>query len=145
PGADDRLYNADEEQMAACGRIDHAQHVRIQRRLVEDLAAEPFAARDPARPLVVDARIAHEEREERRRAHLPHVRHPHDERGGEDPDRGGREPILLCGQQRYASAACPQLIAEPRALCGCESWSALQNLGAATLKGSPYIEAPLKG
>src|SRR5262249_27854115 len=99
--ADHRLYDADEQQMAAGDRIDRAEHVRIERRLVEDVGADPVASGEASRPLVVAARIAEKDREERRRAHLPHMHEPYGKRRQEDPQRR-RES--LAGQRWYASA-----------------------------------------
>ena len=64
--SDHRLDDADEQQVAAGDRVDDAEQIGIQRRLVEHLVAEPVAAGDPLRPLVVAARVAHQHREERR-------------------------------------------------------------------------------
>src|SRR5258708_484378 len=89
--------------MPSCRRIEDPENVRIERRLGEDRVAEPLAAGDPSRPLVVAARIAHEHREERRPAHLPHVHEPHDERRRENHNRIRGEAILLSRQRRYAS------------------------------------------
>ena len=84
---DDDLDDADEQQVAAGDGVDDAEQIGIQRRLVEHLAAEPVAAGDPLRPLVVAVRVAHQHREERRRADLPDVQEAHDERDREDRRR----------------------------------------------------------
>ena len=65
--------------MVAGDRVDDAEQIRVQRRLVEHLAAEPLAAGDPPRPLVVPARVAEQQREKRRGVNLPHVHDPHSE------------------------------------------------------------------
>src|SRR5439155_11009540 len=76
--------------------VEDAEKVRVERRLIEDVVADPVAARDPPRPLVVRSRIARQHGEERRAADLPDVREAHDERDGEDRE--------IAQQGRYASA-----------------------------------------
>src|SRR3954469_18684388 len=73
--------------MTAGNRVDEAEEVRIQRRLIEDVVAEPVAGRDPARPFVVAVRVAHQQREVRRPAHLKHVHQPDAQRDGKDRER----------------------------------------------------------
>ncbi len=68
---EDGLADADDRQVAAGDRVDHSQEVRIERRLVEDFVAEPVSGRDALRPLVVRARIAHQDRKEGRPPNLP--------------------------------------------------------------------------
>ena len=82
--SDERLHEADEQQAVAGDRVDDAEQIRIQRRLVEDVVADPVAAGDAPRPFVVAARVAHQHREERRAAELPDVNEPHDQRTHED-------------------------------------------------------------
>src|SRR5882672_3233590 len=81
--------------MMSADRVDAAEDVRIERRLVEDVVSDPLAARDPPRPLVVRARIAHQQREKRRAAHLPEVRQPHGQRGHEDREVSRQESGML--------------------------------------------------
>ena len=113
-----RLHEADEQQVPAGDRVDDAEEVRIQRRLVEHLAPQPVAGRDPPRPLVVAARVAHQHREERRdricrraragrrtRSRRWRARHQH--RGRSSDFRRDRPSGVLRGQQRYASPATP--------------------------------------
>ena len=70
---DHRLDDAHRQQVVAGHGVDDAQEVGIQRRLVEDVGANPVPAGQPHRPLVVAAGVAHQHREVRRRRHLPHV------------------------------------------------------------------------
>ena len=67
-------------------QIDQTEKVGIQWRLVEHVVADPVAAGDPLRPLVVAARIANEDVEKRRTAHLEDVDEPKRKRHGEDHD-----------------------------------------------------------
>ena len=54
--------------MPAGNRVKDSEEVRIERRLIEHLAADPVAAGNPLRPLVVGAGVAQQHREERRAA-----------------------------------------------------------------------------
>ena len=48
------------------GGVDDAEEIRIERRLVEHLAADPVAPGEALRPLIVAVRIAHQHIEKRR-------------------------------------------------------------------------------
>ena len=67
--------------------LDDAEDIRIERRLIEHLVSKPITGGDPLRPLVVAARVAHQDREKRGRAQLPDVHEPHGERDEEDRKR----------------------------------------------------------
>ena len=56
---------ADDQQVAAEDRVDDAEKVRIERRLVEDFGADPVAGGQPLRPLVVAVGVAEQHVEER--------------------------------------------------------------------------------
>ena len=94
--AQHRLADAHDGDVRPERGVDHAEQIGIERRLVEDLRAEPVAGREPPRPAVVLRRVAEQELGERRIAELPHVDEAHDQRGGEDggqrrgPDGGAR-------------------------------------------------------
>ena len=122
--ADDRLRHAHDQQMMAGGGVNRAEEIRIERRLVEHVVPDPVAGGDPARPVVVSARVAHQDREERRRAELPHVHEPYGERHGEDPGRVPRRSrgldlgidldgdVFLSRQRWYASSRCSRSTTE---------------------------------
>ena len=60
-------------------REDHGEPVGIERRLVEDLRADPVSAGDLLRPGVVLAAVAHQSREERTPLQLREIRETHEE------------------------------------------------------------------
>jgi hypothetical protein len=91
--AEDGLHEPYGQRRLAEQRIDDGQEVRIERRLVEDLAADPFAARDLLRPRVVALSVAHREREERRPSNLEQVHQPDGQADEEDGDCEGKETL----------------------------------------------------
>ena len=68
---DDRLNDPYGDQAVAEQPCRARQEVRIERRLIEDVRADPLAAGDTPRPLVVAVRVAEQHVEERRTAEQP--------------------------------------------------------------------------
>ena len=60
--------------------VDDAEEVRVERRLVEDVASDPFTCRNTTRPLVVTVRVAQKDIEERGAPNLRDVDDPKRER-----------------------------------------------------------------
>jgi cell division transport system ATP-binding protein len=85
---DDRLNDPDRQEIATDERVQNAEKVRIERRLIEHLAAQPVAGRELPGPCVVGLRVAEEHAEERRRPNQPHVRQT--DREGDAEYRGHR-------------------------------------------------------
>ena len=63
-GAGERLQDPDQEHVVAGQLVQNPEEVRVQRRLVEDLGAEPLTARDLPRPSVVAFAVDYEDGEE---------------------------------------------------------------------------------
>ncbi len=81
------LNDADDEKVPAEDGIEEAEKVRIERGLIEHLAPEPLASRNLQGPLVVAARVSHQDREIQRVAHLPDMQETNGERREEDRNR----------------------------------------------------------
>ena len=64
--SDQRLDDADDQQVAAEDRVDDAEKIRVERRLVEDFGTDPVAGGEPLRPLVVAVGVAEQRVEEGR-------------------------------------------------------------------------------
>ena len=74
--------------------VDDAKEVRVERRLVENVAADPVAAGNPPRPLVVPVGVAEQDVEERRSSNLPDVQEAEDECQQEHADGAdGKRPV----------------------------------------------------
>ena len=54
-----------DQQVAAGNGVEDSEKVGVQRRLIEHLVPQPVASGDPLGPLVVGARVAHQDAEER--------------------------------------------------------------------------------
>ena len=86
--AEERLSDAYRQQAAAGYRIDDADEIRVERRLVKHLAAEPAAGGDLRSPCVVSSGVADEHVEERRMADLENV-----DEAGHERDAGNSPEI----------------------------------------------------
>ena len=82
--------------MPAGNRVKDSEEVRIERRLIEHLVADPVAAGDLLRPGVVAARVAEQHVEKWSAAQLPDVHEPHDERDEENQKRHWRYANPQC-------------------------------------------------
>ncbi len=101
-GADDRLRDAHDQEIPPGDRVQQAEKVRIQRRLIEDVAADPLAAGDAPGPFVVAASVAQQDVEEGRRAEQGDVREANRDRDRENRRRPSGElgQVGLVGQVR---------------------------------------------
>ena len=103
--------------------MHHTEEIGIERRLIEDLGAEPVAGRELARPAIVARRVAEQEVAEGGGAELPDVDEAYEQ--GRREDRGqrrcsdGRASRGRPGEPRGATAAA--LVARPAPLGGTSS------------------------
>ena len=80
--ADHGLADAHHQKTVPRDRVDGSQKIRIERRLVKHVLANPVAGRDLHGPRVVSTRVAHQHVKERRLADLP------------DVDEADRKPMM---------------------------------------------------
>ena len=99
--AEDRLNDADDQQIAPEQRIQGAKEIRVQRGLVENVRPDPITRGELPGPGVVPARVAHQDGEEWRAAHLRDVHQPHGQCDGE-----GRKGVWSQWKLSDRSAVC---------------------------------------
>ena len=103
--------------------MHHTEEIGIERRLIEDLGAEPVAGRELARPAIVARRVAEQEVAEGGGAELPDVDEAYEQGRREDrrqrPCSDGRAGSGRPGEPRGAPAAA--LVARPAPLGGTSS------------------------
>src|SRR5215467_7598698 len=75
--------------------LHKSQKIGIERRLIEDAAAEPVACGNALSPLVVGAAVPGKMIKERDRLNLEKIEQAENERSGKD-DNHPFEPILRC-------------------------------------------------
>ena len=85
--SDERLDDADDQQVASEDRVDDTEKVGIERRLVEDVGADPVAGGQPHGPLVIAVGVAEQGVEEGSGAQLPDVDQSDGEGDDEDDER----------------------------------------------------------
>ena len=105
--ADDSLTQPHDHRPIAEHRIYQTEKIGIERRLIEDLAADDVAGRDLLRPRVIALCISHQQVEKRSRSNLPQMQQSNNETEEEDGE-GVRdeatklsEPARVCGRRLH--------------------------------------------
>src|SRR5262245_51512107 len=80
--------------------VDRTHEVRVERRLIKDVSADPVAGGDLSRPLVVAFRVAHQQRKKRSVADLPEVSQTDEKREERDGHGNPAETGHLRGPAR---------------------------------------------